>query len=95
MRDEHVFDIVLHVDPWELQNLRRSLAMTPDGTTVGTLKKEEAEALVEEVLAGRSETARYRHAVAQLRSVLDTGPWRLSCHVFTEPFGMPGRILGQ
>lgn len=68
---EHVFDNIRAVEAWQIENLRRSLAVTPPGTSVGTLTREEAEALVEEVLASRSETARYREAVARLRTVFE------------------------
>lgn len=55
----------------ELERIRRSVAMLPPGHSAGALTKETAEELIEEVSHARAETARYRRAVAQLRSVLD------------------------
>lgn len=59
------------VEPWEIENLRRSIVMT-SGSTVGPLTKDAALALIEEVQTSRQETARYRQVVAQLRGLLDT-----------------------
>jgi hypothetical protein len=66
------------VDPHELERLRRSIAMLPPGHSAGALTREAAMALIEEVASARSQTARYRQAVAELRRVLteldaDTG----------------------
>jgi hypothetical protein len=54
----------------ELERLRRSIAMLPPGHSAGALTREAAMNLVEEVANARSETARYRRAVAELRQVL-------------------------
>jgi hypothetical protein len=55
----------------ELERLRRSIAMLPPGHSAGALTREAAMKLVEEVANARSETARYRRAVADLRKVLE------------------------
>jgi hypothetical protein len=61
------------VDPWEIERLRRSIAMLPPGhSSAGPLTKEAARALIDELLEAREETARYREIVAQLRQLLDT-----------------------
>jgi hypothetical protein len=65
------------VDPWEIEQVRRSIAMLPPGHSAGALTKETAMALVHEVLNSRRETDRYRLAVVELRRVLealDAGP---------------------
>jgi hypothetical protein len=54
----------------ELERLRRSIAMLPPGHSAGALTREAAMSLVEEVANARSETARYRRAVSELRNVL-------------------------
>jgi hypothetical protein len=59
------------VEPWEIEQLRRSIAMLPPGHSAGALTKEAAMALVHEVLTSRRETERYRQAVAELRRVLE------------------------
>ncbi|HUJ66326.1 MAG TPA: hypothetical protein VLX59_12360 [Acidimicrobiales bacterium] len=66
------------MDPHELERIRRSVAMLPPGHSAGALTREAAMALIEEVASARSQTARYRQAVAELRRVLtaldaDTG----------------------
>jgi hypothetical protein len=58
------------MEPWEVEQLRRSIAMLPPGHSAGALTKEAAMALIHEVLTSRRETKRYRKAVAQLRDVL-------------------------
>jgi hypothetical protein len=58
------------VEPWEIEQLRRSIAMLPPGHSAGALTKEAAMALIHEVLTSQQETERYRRAVAQLRDVL-------------------------
>jgi hypothetical protein len=55
----------------ELERLRRSIAMLPPGHSAGALTREAAMNLVEEVANARSETSRYRRAVAELRKVLE------------------------
>jgi hypothetical protein len=59
------------VEPWEIEQLRRSIAMLPPGHSAGALTKDAAMALIHEVLTSRSETERYRQAVTLLRQVLD------------------------
>jgi hypothetical protein len=58
------------VEAWEIEQLRRSIAMLPPGHSAGALTKEAAMALIREVLNGRRETQRYKEAVAQVRRVL-------------------------
>jgi hypothetical protein len=65
-----VFDYGSVVEPWEIEQVRRSIAMLPPGHSAGALSKEAAMALVHEVLDSRRETLRYKEAVTQLRQVL-------------------------
>jgi hypothetical protein len=58
------------MEPWEVEQLRRSIAMLPPGHSAGALTKEAAMALIHEVLNSRRETRRYKDAVTQLRQVL-------------------------
>jgi hypothetical protein len=59
------------VEPHEIEQLRRSIFMLPEGHSAGALTKQAALDLLEEVAASREETVRYRRAVQQLRQVLD------------------------
>jgi hypothetical protein len=59
------------VEPWQIEQLRRSIAMLPPGHSAGALTKEAAMALVHDVLTSRRETERHRQAVAELRRVLE------------------------
>jgi hypothetical protein len=59
------------MDKFELERIRRSIAMLPPGHSAGALTREAALALVAEVEASKQETARYRQAVEQLRQILD------------------------
>ena len=59
------------MEPWELENLRRSIVMLPPGRSAGALSRDAALDLFDEVLNARMETDRYRSAVAQLRQVLE------------------------
>jgi hypothetical protein len=59
------------MEPHEIERIRRSIAMLPEGHSAGALTKAAAMDLVEEVLTSRRETDRYRKAVAELRRVLD------------------------
>jgi hypothetical protein len=65
-----VFGYGLMVESWEIEQLRRSIAMLPPGHSAGALTKEAAMALIHEVLTSRRETERYRRAVAQLCDIL-------------------------
>jgi hypothetical protein len=58
------------VEPWEIEQLRRSIAMLSVGDSAAAVTKEAATALIHEVLTSRRETERYREAVSQLRRVL-------------------------
>jgi hypothetical protein len=66
-----VFEYGSVVEPWEIEQLRRSNAMLPPGHSAGALTKKAAMALVQEVLTSRRETERHRRAVAELRRVLE------------------------
>ena len=59
------------MEPHELERLRRSIAMMPPGRSAGALTREAALRLVDEVLAARNETTRYRTVIAQLKQVLE------------------------
>jgi hypothetical protein len=59
------------MEAWELEQVRRSIAMLPEGHSAGALTKERAMALVHEALAAREDRERYRQAVDKLRAVLD------------------------
>jgi len=55
---------------WELETLRRSVAMLPPGHSAGALTKEQAQALLDEIYRSHGDLARFRRAVGQLRQVL-------------------------
>lgn len=59
------------MEAWELEQIRRSIAMLPEGHSAGALTKERARALVEEALAARVDRERYRQLIEKLRAVLD------------------------
>lgn len=59
------------MESWELEQIRRSIAMLPPGHSAGALTKAVAEELVEEAVAARGDAARYREAIAELRRVLE------------------------
>jgi hypothetical protein len=70
---------VIVVEPWELEQLRRSIAMLPPGHSAGAVSKAQSEELLVEVERSHGDLARYRHAVDELRRVLsvlecDPGP---------------------
>jgi hypothetical protein len=71
LRIEHMFVTIRTMEPHEIEFIRRSIAMLPSGHSAGALTKDAAMALVHEVLASRSETERYRRAVAELRRILE------------------------
>jgi hypothetical protein len=58
------------VQPYELQILRRSVAMLPPGHSAGAVSKDQAEQLLAEIDRIGEENARYRQAVSELRQVL-------------------------
>jgi hypothetical protein len=66
-----VFVGSLAVESWELEQLRRSVAMLPEGHSAGAVSKEQARQLLDELMTAKDETTRYRHAVAELRRILD------------------------
>jgi len=55
---------------WELEQLRRSVAMLPPGHSAGAVTKAQAEALLAEVDRSQGDLARYRQAIVELRRVL-------------------------
>jgi hypothetical protein len=57
--------------PQEIEHLRRSVHMLPEGHSA-SLTKQAVRTLLEEVAAARDETARHRQAVGDLRRVPDT-----------------------
>ena len=61
----------LAVESWELEQLRRSVAMLPEGHSAGAVSKEQARQLLDELMTAKDETTRYRQAVAELRRILD------------------------
>jgi hypothetical protein len=58
------------VEPWEIENLRRSVVMLPPGHSAGAVRREQALGLFEEIAGLQQETSGYRYAVAELRRVL-------------------------
>jgi hypothetical protein len=63
--------ILRDVEAWEIEQLRRSVAMLPEGHSAGAVSKEQARQLLEEITTARAETQRYRQAVSELRRILD------------------------
>jgi hypothetical protein len=58
------------MDAWELEHMRWSITMLPEGHSAGALTKEMAMALVHQALVARDDRDRYRQAVDKLRAVL-------------------------
>jgi hypothetical protein len=52
---EHLFAYTPNMEAWELEHIRRSIAMLPEGHSAGALTKERAMALVHEALAARED----------------------------------------
>jgi hypothetical protein len=61
---------VIIVETWELEQLRRSIAMLPPGHSAGAVSKAQAEELLVEVERSHGDLARYRLALDELRRVL-------------------------
>ena len=59
------------MEDWELEHLRRSVAMLPPGHSAGPLSKEQVRDLIGELETARKESSRYRQVVGQLRKVLE------------------------
>lgn len=55
---------------WELEQLRRSVAMLPPGHMAGAVSKAQAEELLAELERSQNDLARYREAIVELRRVL-------------------------
>jgi hypothetical protein len=75
------------VEAWELELLRRSVAMLPEGHSAGAVSKEQARQLLEEVATAKAETDRYCQAVAELRRMLHTlnAGWRPTIKMIWGP----------
>jgi hypothetical protein len=58
------------VEPYELEILRRSVAMLSPGHSAGAVSKDQAEQLLAEIDRIGAENSRYRQAVAELRRIL-------------------------
>lgn len=58
------------VKPWELEQLRRSVAMLPPGHSAGALSREQALTLFEEIATLDQRSRRYEEVLAELRRVL-------------------------
>ena len=58
------------VQAYELEILRRSVAMLPPGHSAGAVSKDQAEQLLAEIDRVGTENSRYRQAVAELRRIL-------------------------
>jgi hypothetical protein len=67
---EHLFDTIPAVEPYEVEILRRSVAMLPPGHSAGAVSKQQAEDLLAEIDRMGQESDRYRQAVAEIRRVL-------------------------
>jgi hypothetical protein len=55
---------------WELDQLRRSVAMLPAGHLAGAMSKAQAEELLAEIDRSQGDLVRYRQAIEELRRVL-------------------------
>ncbi len=58
------------VQAYELEILRRSVAMLPPGHSAGAVSKDQAEQLLAEIDRIGEENGHYRQAVAELRRIL-------------------------
>jgi hypothetical protein len=58
------------VEAYELEILRRSVAMLPPGHSAGAVSRDQAEQLLAEITRIGQENAHYREAVAELRRIL-------------------------
>ncbi len=59
------------MESWELEQLRRSVAMVGDGNPGWALTKPRAEELIEELARATDQNERYGEAVTELRRILD------------------------
>jgi hypothetical protein len=60
------------MDDFEIERLRRSVAMLPEGlSSAGAMSRERAQGLLAEVIRARADAKRCRQAVAELRRVLE------------------------
>ena len=60
-----------HLEAWEIENLRRSVAMLLPGHSAGALTRDAALALFEELEQQGRETQRYRELVAEIRKLVE------------------------
>ena len=58
------------MEPWEIEQLRRSVVMLPAGHSAGAVTREQALQLFDEIAGLQRETGRYRKAVSELLEVL-------------------------
>jgi hypothetical protein len=63
--------MIASMRPYELEILRRSVAMLPAGYSAGAVSKHQAEELLAEIDRIGLENGLYRQAVRELRRVLD------------------------
>lgn len=65
-----MFDRILSVESYEVELLRRSVAMLPPGHSAGAVSKRQAEDLLAEIDRIGQENDQYRQAVTEIRRVL-------------------------
>lgn len=65
-----MFDTVETVEPYELERIRRSIAMLSPGQSLSGISREDALDIISQLQESKSETARYQAAVAQLKAIL-------------------------
>jgi hypothetical protein len=62
--------MIQYVEAYELEIMRRSVAMLPSGHSAGAVSKTQAEELLAEIDRIGEENSRYRQAVAELRRIV-------------------------
>ena len=58
------------MEPWEIEQLRRSVVMLPPGHSVGAMSRDQALALFEELAAEKRQSERYRELVDEIRRLI-------------------------
>ena len=61
--------VLRYMEPWQIENLRRSVVMLSPGTSAGALTREQALALFDELADLEQQTARYQDLVEQIRGL--------------------------
>lgn len=74
MLPEQTFAYPRGVEPWEIENLRRSVVMLPPGHSAGSMSREQALALFDQLANLEEETARYREIVERLKQLAADAP---------------------